>query len=635
MALGIVNGPPSEMGSSELPLPLQLTWLIPLYGFSGMLLSLPWATGWIKRNGPRPAAYLNLLVTLLAVLHGSLVIRDVLAVGPEHLDFSWFRVADLDLRIGFDLSLINLAALELVTTMSLVCQVFALGYLDKEWSLARFYALVGFFEGAMSGVVLSSNLFMSYFLLEMLTLSTYLLVGFWYAQPLVVTAARDAFLTKRVGDVLLLMGVVALAAWAGSMEFNDLYAWAAAARDQDLVSPLAGTLLGLGLIAGPMGKCAQFPMHLWLDEAMEGPNPASILRNSVVVTCGAIVLLKLMPVVAPLSPLATDVLLVVGGISAIGGALVALAQVDLKRAFSYATTSTLGLVFIAIALQLPGIALLFLFSHGLARALQFMGVGCIIATTNCQDLTELGGIGTRMPATLLAFVVGGAGVTGLLPLGCFWCYGLLLNSLLPASPGLAALFLLTNLLSTINVTRVLRSLFLGPVLPKTRRTPEVNWLMALPMVSLTVLVVLLPWIMQRLDPVPGIAAFSLPIALLVIGSGLGGVVIGALLPQDQFWSRVSSPRLRLIQDLLAYDFYTPEFYRRTIVALVASLARATLWVDRTVIKGFVDGLGRLSLATAEGLKLTVSGQLQSYVLTVIVAVVLLLYGLQWLSQGMG
>ena len=234
--------------SAALPLPLQLIWLVPLYGFSGMLLSLPWATGWIKRNGPRPAAYLNLLVTLLAVLHGSLVIREVVTLGPQHLDFPWFQAADLNLRIGFDLSLTNLAALELVTTMSLVCQVFALGYLDKEWSLARFYALVGFFEGAMSGVVLSSNLFMSYFLLEMLTLSTYLLVGFWYAQPLVVTAARDAFLTKRVGDVLLLMGVVALSAWAGSMEFTDLYAWAAQAKAEQLISPLAGTLLGLGLI---------------------------------------------------------------------------------------------------------------------------------------------------------------------------------------------------------------------------------------------------------------------------------------------------------------------------------------------------------------------------------------------------
>jgi len=618
--------------SDALPLPLQFTWLIPVYGFSGMLLSLPWAMGWIKRNGPRPAAYLNLLVTLLAVIHGSLVIREVVQIGPQHLDFAWFQAADLDLRIGFDLSLTNLAALELVTTMSLVCQVFALGYLDKEWSLARFYALVGFFEGAMSGVVMSSNLFISYFLLEMLTLSTYLLVGFWYAQPLVVTAARDAFLTKRVGDVLLLMGVVALSAMAGSMEFNDLYAWAGEAREQQLISPLAGTLLGIALIAGPMGKCAQFPMHLWLDEAMEGPNPASILRNSVVVTCGAIVLLKLMPIVA-LSPSATTVLLAVGAISAIGGALVALAQVDLKRAFSYSTTSYLGLVFIAIALQKPGIALLFLFAHGLARALQFMSVGSIIATTNCQDLTELGGLGSRMPATSLAFLVGGAGLVGLLPLGCFWCYGLMVNNLLSESPLFAAVFLLTNLLTAANVVRVFRSVFLGRVMPKTRRTPEVIWWMALPMVSLAVIVLLLPLIMQRIDPVPGIASFTLPVALAVAGSGAAGVLIGCLLPQDQFWSRSSQPGLRVVQDLLASDFYTPVIYRSTIVNLVAGMARATRWFDLNVVKGLVDGVGRLSLATAEGLKLSVSGQLQSYVLTLIVAIVLLLAALQWIRLG--
>ena len=621
--------------SDTLPLPLQLTWLIPVYGFSGMMLSLPWASGWIKRNGPRPAAYLNLLVTLLAVLHGSWVIRDVFLHGPQHLELDWFHAADLNLRIGLDLTLTNLAALELVTTMSLVCQVYALGYLDKEWSLARFYALIGFFEGAMSGVVLSSNLFLSYFLLEMLTLSTYLLVGFWYAQPLVVTAARDAFLTKRVGDVLLLMGVVALAAWSGSMEFTDLYVWASDSAARGLITPLAGTLLGLGLIAGPMGKCAQFPMHLWLDEAMEGPNPASILRNSVVVTCGAIVLLKLMPVVAPLSPLATQVLLAVGSISAIGGSLVALAQVDLKRSFSYGTTAYLGLVFIAIGLQKPGIALLLLFAHGLARALQFMGVGSIIATTNCQDLTELGGIGTRMPATLMAFVVGGAGVTALLPLGGFWCFGLMLNTLLPTAPLLAAVFLLTNVLTSANVIRVLRSVFAGAPLPKTRRTPECNWLMALPMVSLTVLVLLLPLIMQRIDPVPGITAFPASVGLMVVASGLAGVLLGALLPQQQFWSRSRYPVVRVLQDLLAYDFYTPEIYKVIIVRPVAAVARFVLWIDRTLVKGLVDGIGRLSLSTAEGLKLTVSGQLQSYLLTVLVAILLLLAGLQWFREGLG
>jgi NAD(P)H-quinone oxidoreductase subunit 5 len=612
-----------------LPLPLQLVWLVPLYGFSGMVLSLPWAANWIKRNGPRPAAYLNLLVTLLAVAHGSWILWLVWAHGAAHVEVGWLDVADLHLVIGFDLSLTNLAALELVTGMSLLGQVFALGYLDKEWALARFYALVGFFEGALSGVVLSSSLFMSYFLLEMLTLSTYLLVGFWYAQPLVVTAARDAFLTKRVGDVLLLMGMVALSAWAGSMEFDDLYAWAAEAHASGALAPLAGTLLGLGLIAGPMGKCAQFPMHLWLDEAMEGPNPASILRNSVVVTAGALVLIKVMPIVS-LAPTAVTVLLAVGTISAVAGALVAIAQVDIKRTLSYSTTSYLGLVFIAIALQQPAIALLLLFAHGLAKALLFMSVGSIIATTNCQDLTELGGLGGRMPATTTAYLVGSAGLVGLLPLGCFWCFGQLVEALGRQAPLFAAVALLTNALTAFNLMRVYRLVFLGPPLPKTRRAPEVNWLMALPMVSLTVLVTLLPLLMARLDPVPGINAFSWAATALVSASGLLGAGAGALAPQHKFWSRSVRTPLRMVQDLLAFDFYTDRIYRATIVAAVAALARLANWIDRALVNGLVNGIGRLSLASAEGLKLGVSGQLQSYVLTVVAAIVLLLAALQWL-----
>ena len=614
--------------NAHLPLSIQLSWLIPLYGFSGVLLSLPWATGWVKRNGPRPAAYLNLLMTVLGVAHGSLILAWVQQNGGVVIEWPWFETSGLDLRIGFDLSLTNLAALEFVTIMSLLGQVFALGYLDKEWSLARFYALLGFFEGAMAGVVLSSNLFLSYFVLEMLTLSTYLLVGFWYAQPLVVTAARDAFLTKRVGDVLLLMSVVALAAWAGSLDFEDLYAWAAQVKADGSVSPLLGTLIGLGLIAGPMGKCAQFPMHLWLDEAMEGPNPASILRNSAVVTCGALVLLKVMPLLQ-LSPVAIDVLLIVGTISAIGGALVAIAQVDIKRAFSYGTTSYLGLVFVAIAVQQPIVAVLLLFAHGLAKALIFMSVGSVIATTNCQDITELGGLGPRMPATTGSYLIAGAGLTGVLPLGCFWCFGLLVDGLWPNYPWLVPVVLLTNALTAFNLVRVFRQVFLDKPHPKTKRTPEVNWLMALPMVSLAVVVLLVPLIFHRIYPIAGVEVVTMVSMVAVVVSSLIGVASAAAISLDKFGSRSVFKPLRTLQDLLAYDFYTERFYRSTVVAFVAFLARITDAFDRLQLNRFVNRIGSSSMVSAEGLRLAVSGQTQSYVLTVLLAIVLLLSALVW------
>ena len=608
----------------ELSFPLQTAWLIPIYGFAGMVVSLPWASGWFRRQAHRTAAYLNILLSLLAFVHGSLILQEVFQSGPVDLAFPWLTVADLELDISFSLTLNNLVALELITGLSLFSQVYSLGYMDKEWALARFFALLGFFEGAMSGVVLSDSLFQSYFLLEMLTLSTYLLVGFWYAQPLVVTAARDAFLTKRVGDVLLLMGVVALCSFSGVMGFTDLYAWAA----RDTLTPLAATLLGLGLIAGPTGKCAQFPMHLWLDEAMEGPNPASILRNSVVVTCGAIVLLKVMPILQ-YSPVTLVVLLVIGTISAIGGSLVAIAQVDIKRTLSYSTTAHLGLVFIAIALQIPVLALLLLYTHAVSKALLSMSVGGVIASTNCQDITELGGLASRMPATTTSYLVGAAGLVGFLPLGGFLAMAQGIELLSVRSIPFMAVFLITNALTALNLVRVFRHVFLGDSLIKSRRAAEVNWQMALPMVALSVVVVLTPVLLVRLESLDGLLAFPLWAAALVVGSGLIGLVAGGLAPLSKAWSRSLNPLLRAVQDLLAYDFYTERFYRITIVNVVAGFSRLASWFDRNVVDGVLHGVARFSLSSADSLKLSVSGQSQSYVLTVLVAIVLFLTSVSW------
>ena len=293
------------------------SWWVPFYGLLGAILTLPWAMGIVRRTGPRPAAYFNTLMTVLAFTHSAIVLKEIWNQEPQSFLITWLKAADLDLSVALDVSPITMGATVLITGLSLLAQVYALGYMEKDYALARFFALMGFFEAALSGLALSDSLFLSYALLEMLTLSTYLLVGFWYAQPLVVTAARDAFLTKRVGDLLLLMAVVTLSTLAGSLNFSDLNEWAQTAQ----LSPLTSTLLGLALIAGPAGKCAQFPLHLWLDEAMEGPNPASVLRNSMVVSGGAYVLFKLQPVLA-LSPVALTALVVMGTMTAVGASLV-------------------------------------------------------------------------------------------------------------------------------------------------------------------------------------------------------------------------------------------------------------------------------------------------------------------------
>ncbi|MBF2036500.1 MAG: NAD(P)H-quinone oxidoreductase subunit F [Leptolyngbyaceae cyanobacterium T60_A2020_046] len=603
---------------------IETSWLIPVYGLAGVIATLPWSTGWVRRTGPRPAVYINILMTAIAFIHGSLVFRGIWNSGSQELTLTWFQAADLRLSLALDLSVVNLGALELITGLSLLAQLFALGYLEKDWALARFFALMGFFEAAMGGVVMSSSLFLAYSLLEMLTLSTYLLVGFWYAQPLVVTAARDAFLTKRIGDVLLLMGVVALSALVGSLEFNDLYEWV---KDPQL-SPWAATLLGLALIAGPTGKCAQFPLHLWLDEAMEGPNPASILRNSVVVTCGAYVLIRLQPIVA-LSPVALSTLVVIGTITAIGASLVAIAQIDIKRTFSYSTSAYLGLVFIAVGIEWPGVALMILLTHAIAKALLFMSAGSVILTTNSQDLTEMGGLWSKMPATTIAYVTASLGMVGLLPLGCFWGYHLGIDFLWEDSPALVVVFLTVNFLTALNLMRVFRLIFLGAAQPKTRRAPEVAWPMAVPMVFLTVFTLLVPLILNRLYLLPPWEYVNIPALMLLVTSGLAGVVLGALIPISKTLARSLQRPVRIVQDLLAYDFYTERLYRYTVVWLVERISWASSWFDRYVVDGLVNTVGLVSLLGGESLKYSISGRSQGYLLTIVVGVSLLGLLMTW------
>jgi NAD(P)H-quinone oxidoreductase subunit 5 len=591
------------------------SWFVPLYSLLGAILTLPWTIGIIQRTGPRPAAYLNLLTTIFGFVHSLLVFKDIWNREQENLVITWFQAADFQLSFALEISVVSVGTTVLITGLSLLAQIYALGYMEKDWSLARFFGLLGFFEAALIGLAISDSLFLSYAVLEVLTLSTYLLVGFWYAQPLVVTAARDAFLTKRVGDLLLLMAVVSLSTLAGSLNFSDLYEWAQTAD----LNPVTSTLLCLGLIAGPAGKCAQFPLHLWLDEAMEGPNPASVMRNSLVVAGGAYFLYKVQPLLS-LSPIALNTLVVLGIITAVGATLVSIAQIDIKRSLSHSTSAYMGLVFLAVGLEQGGVALMLLLSHAIAKALLFMSSGSVIYTTQTQDLTEMGGLWSKMPATTTAFVVGSAGMVTLLPLGSFWAMLAWADGLLKVSPWVIVVLILVNGLTALNLTRVFRLVFWGQPQPKSRRAPEVAWPMALPMVTLTILTLLLPLMLQQWYLLPSWESLNWYVVGSLVASTVAGVGIGATIHLHKAWSRSRILVWRFIQDLLGYDFYIDRIYRLTIVSAVALLSRISAWSDRFLVDGLVNLVGFAAIFSGQTLKYSISGQSQGYMLTILVVI---------------
>ena len=601
---------------------LQTVWLIPCYALIGASLALPWSPAVIRRTGPRPAGYVNLIMTLLAFLHGLGALQATWKQ-PVQLVIPWLQVANLDLSIPLEISSVSIGATMLVTGLNLLAQIYAVGYMEMDWGWARFYSLLALFEAGMCALVLCNSLFFSYMILEVLTLGTYLLVGLWFSQPLVVTGARDAFLTKRVGDLFLLMGVLALYPIAGTWNFTELAQWATTAN----IDPKVAALVGLALLAGPMGKCAQFPLHLWLDEAMEGPVPSTILRNSVVVATGAWVLVKLEPVLA-LSPVVITAMVCIGAVTAVGGSLIAIAQIDAKRALSYSVSAYMGLVFIAVGTQQTDAALLLVLTHAIAIALLVMSTGVIIWNNITQDLTQLGGLWSRRPVAGLAFVVGAAGLVAFPPLGSFWALLKLADGLWATQPLLVGVLLLVNALTAFSLTRVFSLIFSGQPKQMTVRSPEAPWPMALPTIILLGFTLHLPLVLQQLNLLPDLALNS-SVALLLIGSTVLGCSIGGVI---YFGGMVSKPvqlPWKPLQDLFAYDLYTAKLYRLSIVFGVDLISRLISVIDRYLVDGLVNLVGLASVFGGESLKYSTSGQSQFYALTIIFGVGLLGMILGW------
>ena len=372
-----------------------------------------------------------LIVSLAAAFFLSLLVL-VRHNGGADLEFSphtWIDLGDAAIQVGLLLDSVTSIMLVVVTGVSLLIQVYSLGYMRDDPGISRYFAYMSLFTAAMLGLVLSANIVQLYAFWELVGLSSYLLIGFWHDRPSAAAAAKKAFIVTRIGDVGFLLAIIYLfyhgpefaAAGLNPLHIPDI--WQAAqplATGGALLGGGALTLVCLGIFAGAAGKSGQFPLHSWLPDAMEGPTPVSaLIHAATMVAAGVFLVARFFPLFQE-SREALMVVALVGGFTAFAAATLGLVMDDIKRVMAYSTISQLGYMMAALGLGAFGPALFHLFTHAFFKALLFLGAGSVNHASGTFNMRYMGGLRSSMPWTYGLLLVGGLSLVGIVPLAGFW-----------------------------------------------------------------------------------------------------------------------------------------------------------------------------------------------------------------------
>nr|UNY36033.1 NADH-plastoquinone oxidoreductase subunit 5 [Oreocnide rubescens]UNY36285.1 NADH-plastoquinone oxidoreductase subunit 5 [Oreocnide rubescens]UNY36621.1 NADH-plastoquinone oxidoreductase subunit 5 [Oreocnide rubescens]UNY37041.1 NADH-plastoquinone oxidoreductase subunit 5 [Oreocnide rubescens]UNY37209.1 NADH-plastoquinone oxidoreductase subunit 5 [Oreocnide rubescens] len=384
--------------------------------------------------------------------------------------WSWTINNDFSLEFGFLVDPLTSIMLILITTVGIMVLIYSDNYMSHDQGYLRFFAYMSFFNTSMLGLVTSSNLIQIYFFWELVGMCSYLLIGFWFNRPTAANACQKAFVTNRVGDFGLLLGILGFYWITGSLEFWDLFEIFNNLVYNNEVNFLFATLCAFLLFAGAIAKSAQFPLHVWLPDAMEGPTPISaLIHAATMVAAGIFLVARLLPLLIVL-PYIMNLIALIGVITLLLGATLALAQKDIKRGLAYSTVSQLGYMILALGMGSYRAALFHLITHAYSKALLFLGSGSIIHSMETivgyspdknQNLVLMGGLRKHVPITKTAFLVGTLSLCGIPPLGCFWSKDEILNDSWLYSPIFAIIAFSTAGLTAFYMFRIYLLTFEG------------------------------------------------------------------------------------------------------------------------------------------------------------------------------
>ena len=592
-------------------------WLIPAVPLAASLIILSLVNS--RRSAAAALAVIGQIAAFALSFLSFLPTLQVPGYRSVH-NFTWFTFGEQTLRIGWMIDPLAAVMLLMITLVSLCIFIFSIGYMADDKNFNRFFAYLSFFSAAMLGVVIANSLLLLFICWELVGLASYLLIGFWIDRPSAAAAAKKAFITTRIGDLGFFLGILWLYGGSGTLLFYD--GGKGCLETAGLLAlGASATFIALLIFCGAVGKSGQFPLHVWLPDAMEGPTPVSaLIHAATMVAAGVFLVARAYPLfsfgaIDGVTPSLT-VVVSIGTITALMASLIALGQFDIKRILAYSTVSQLGLMMVSLGVGGVAAGMMHLIAHGFFKALLFLGAGSVIhGCRHEQDIRKMGGLRSLMPISFLTYAIGMMTLSGV---PFLFSGGWTKEEILHATAHWHAshiphyLMLAGVVLTALYMTRQMIYIFFGNRRAASEHAHESPPVMTLPLIVLAICSIALsvvltpawPWLDSYLTGEPAhfdVALLLQPmlfvsLTLVAVGIGLGFVMYGKAGQENRHRTAETDP-LEHAQPALFHflenKMWLDEIYDRTAVAWSRMAARVSDWMDRHFWDGLVRGFGGL------------------------------------------
>ena len=551
------------------------------------------------------------------------------------IKFTWLSFSEnVSIDMGIILDPISVMMLVVVTFVSLMVHIFSLGYMKGEERFATYYAFLGLFTFSMLGLVVSCNLFQIYMFWELVGVSSYLLIGYYYDKPSAVAASKKAFIVTRFADLGFLVGILILAFYGETLDFNTLIHRLTLPQSSQFLAITTASFVGVSALTwgltlvfvGGAGKSAMFPLHIWLPDAMEGPTPVSaLIHAATMVVAGVYLVARLFPLFM-LTPVSLSIVTVVGIISAFLAAIIACTQTDIKRVLAYSTMSQIGYMMFALGVSGYGgenglgytASMFHLFTHAFFKSLLFLGAGVVIHFIHSNEMKDMGGLRKYLPITNLSFLVACLAIAGIPPFAGFFSKEEILLAASHSNKIVFYIALFTSGLTAFYMFRLYFSIFWNKPVEVHNHHGEGPVSMKIPLIILTfcsIFAGLIPFGKYvSADKTPLESHFDPMFSIAPLGIGLIGIFLAWwMYKKESAKAEKISRSLGGLYKAAHKKFYIDEVYLFITQKIIFNLiGRPAAWIDKNIVDGLMNGIANTTASVSGFIKGIQSGKVQSY-----------------------